>query len=586
MMQIIHDIAPGASLAFYTAFDSEQDFANGILALAAAGCKVICRRCELFRRAVLPERRGGAGDSNRRGGRRHLRHGSRQRRQQRLSGGLDADIGFVRRNVSHRCGELRRQPRADRHDQYRRNRRRRSFDAGVEPAYGAATSDLEILVFQNGSLVGTASNRTSGQEPNNPWVDVRFHLDGTYQVAIENLSGPESRPDQGDHRGRWLAGDDQRREYRHGCRPRHDPRRHHRRRRQRRRYAGLRLQSAQSESFSSSGAGAELSVRQQRHCAVFARRAQSGRRLRHGRHRHDGFRRPQRFLRHLGGVGELGRRCRVDFVGRSRSHAGASRADHGGDGAADGQFRRERCGPGQVDPAVAAAEALVQDSDRVVWLDQPGRGWQQLLSRWHQQRHRPRAEIWRRAVTAGEFGGWTPIGAEQTRSGYDVAWKIAGANQYTVWNTDSNGNYHLQHSSATFREPALRWNRSRPLSIRISTATARSALPTTVIESFGSTSLVEVGNNLFSRHISSGTGPELEFGGAALRRASSAAWTPIGAEQIAAAATTSPGKCRAPISIRCGTPTATATIVSASHRRPCREPAPRWNRWRPLSIRI
>ena len=41
MMQIIHDIAPGASLAFYTAFDSEQDFANGILALAAAGSKVI-----------------------------------------------------------------------------------------------------------------------------------------------------------------------------------------------------------------------------------------------------------------------------------------------------------------------------------------------------------------------------------------------------------------------------------------------------------------------------------------------------------------------------------------------------------------
>ena len=32
MMQIIHDIAPGADLAFYTAFDSEQDFANGICA--------------------------------------------------------------------------------------------------------------------------------------------------------------------------------------------------------------------------------------------------------------------------------------------------------------------------------------------------------------------------------------------------------------------------------------------------------------------------------------------------------------------------------------------------------------------------
>jgi hypothetical protein len=34
MMQIIHDVAPGASLAFHTAENSEADFANGILALA------------------------------------------------------------------------------------------------------------------------------------------------------------------------------------------------------------------------------------------------------------------------------------------------------------------------------------------------------------------------------------------------------------------------------------------------------------------------------------------------------------------------------------------------------------------------
>src|ERR1700722_4029187 len=48
MMQIVHDIAPGASLAFYTAFESEQDFANGILALAAAGCKAICDDVSYF----------------------------------------------------------------------------------------------------------------------------------------------------------------------------------------------------------------------------------------------------------------------------------------------------------------------------------------------------------------------------------------------------------------------------------------------------------------------------------------------------------------------------------------------------------
>ncbi len=42
MLQIVHDIAPAASLAFYTAFISEVDFAAGIVALQQAGCNVIC----------------------------------------------------------------------------------------------------------------------------------------------------------------------------------------------------------------------------------------------------------------------------------------------------------------------------------------------------------------------------------------------------------------------------------------------------------------------------------------------------------------------------------------------------------------
>jgi hypothetical protein len=47
MLQIVHDVAPGAGLAFYTAENSEADFANGIRKLAAsvasggAGAKVI-----------------------------------------------------------------------------------------------------------------------------------------------------------------------------------------------------------------------------------------------------------------------------------------------------------------------------------------------------------------------------------------------------------------------------------------------------------------------------------------------------------------------------------------------------------------
>jgi hypothetical protein len=42
---------------------------------------------------------------------------------------------------------------------------------------------------------------------------------------------------------------------------------------------------------------------------------------------------------------------------------------------------------------------------------------------------------------AGQFGAWAPIGAEQTATGYEVAWKNGNADQYTIWNTDSGGNY-------------------------------------------------------------------------------------------------------------------------------------------------
>jgi len=41
--------------------------------------------------------------------------------------------------------------------------------------------------------------------------------------------------------------------------------------------------------------------------------------------------------------------------------------------------------------------------------------------------------------TAGEYGSWTPIGAIQTATGYEVAWHVPGTDQYSVWTTDNNG---------------------------------------------------------------------------------------------------------------------------------------------------
>ena len=60
-----------------------------------------------------------------------------------------------------------------------------------------------------------------------------------------------------------------------------------------------------------------------------------------------------------------------------------------------------------------------------------------------------------RTLPPVEFGAWTPIGAVQTATGYDVAWEIPGANEYTIWSTDSNGNY-IATSSALVSGNRLR----------------------------------------------------------------------------------------------------------------------------------
>ncbi len=45
------------------------------------------------------------------------------------------------------------------------------------------------------------------------------------------------------------------------------------------------------------------------------------------------------------------------------------------------------------------------------------------------------------AAFAADQSSWKPIAAEKTATGYQVAWKLGDTDQYSVWNTDSNGNY-------------------------------------------------------------------------------------------------------------------------------------------------
>ena len=117
------------------------------------------------------------------------------------------------------------------------------------------------------------------------------------------------------------------------------------------------------------------------------------------------------------------------------------------------------------------------------------------------------------AVTAGEFGGWAPIGAEQTASGYDVAWKIPGTDQYTVWSTDSNGNFIANITGAVSGNSIALESLETTFHQDLN-GDGTIGLVGTVIESSGSTSLVKVGNNYVSRKHQQRDRPRIEISAA------------------------------------------------------------------------
>jgi len=138
------------------------------------------------------------------------------------------------------------------------------------------------------------------------------------------------------------------------------------------------------------------------------------------------------------------------------------------------------------------------------------------------------------AVVAGQIGAWAPIGVEQTASGYEVAWKVAGADQYGVWYTDSSGNFISNTAVVSGTSSTLEsFETSFHQDLNGDGVIGPPSLPASVIESAGLTSLVEVSNNFYLNSNSTGSGPELKSGGAAVVAGQLGAWAPIGAEQTA-----------------------------------------------------
>jgi serralysin len=130
---------------------------------------------------------------------------------------------------------------------------------------------------------------------------------------------------------------------------------------------------------------------------------------------------------------------------------------------------------------------------------------------------------------AGQFSGWAAIGAVQTSTGYDVAWKDAATNQYAVWTTDSSGNFVSSTGAIAGTSTTL---------VAFETAFHQDlngdgviGIPGTVIQTDGSTSLVQVGSNYFLDPVGGSSGPELKFGGAPVVAGQFSGWAPLGAVQ-------------------------------------------------------
>ncbi len=132
------------------------------------------------------------------------------------------------------------------------------------------------------------------------------------------------------------------------------------------------------------------------------------------------------------------------------------------------------------------------------------------------------------SVVAGQSGNWTPIAAEQTASGYEVAWHDTFTGNYEVWNTDSSGNTTATVSGSLALESL------EPSFHQDLNGDGVIGVVSTTIATDGSTSLIQVGNNFYLDDVNSGTGPSLKLEGEEYVAGDpSDSWTPVGAVQTA-----------------------------------------------------
>jgi serralysin len=136
-------------------------------------------------------------------------------------------------------------------------------------------------------------------------------------------------------------------------------------------------------------------------------------------------------------------------------------------------------------------------------------------------------------VTAGSFAGWVAIGAEPlSGGGYEIAWHNAGTGQYSVWTTDSNGNFTgnlflpgSDNAALQALETSFHQDLDGDGTIGVSSAGF-------AIEVAGATELIQSSHTYFLDPAAGGTGVSVKYQGVAVSAGSFASWVAIGAEPL------------------------------------------------------
>ncbi|MGT2437718.1 Ig-like domain-containing protein [Bradyrhizobium betae] len=139
------------------------------------------------------------------------------------------------------------------------------------------------------------------------------------------------------------------------------------------------------------------------------------------------------------------------------------------------------------------------------------------------------------AVQSGQFDNFAPVAAEQISTGYEVAWKNAVTNQYSVWSTDANGSYTGNlympgpGTSADFQRLETSFHQDLNGDGKIGVVQSASS---SVIEAIGATTLAVSGSNYLLNSVNGGTGPTLKYQGAVVTIGQFDGYTSIGVEAI------------------------------------------------------